>query len=134
MDLAGVSAAVPTPFHDDGTLDQIGLAALVEAYGEAGAERMAVLGSNGEGALLDERERNTVISTARAAASGLPLFIGVAAGEPRLDAAQQAEVAGADVLLVELTGSQTEQHLFELETLAGLGPPLVLDHHPGTTG
>lgn len=134
MNLVGVSAAVPTVFHEDGTLDQAGVAALVEAYGEAGAERVAVLGANGEAPLLDERERNTVITTALAAAAGLPLLVGLGAGEGRLDAARQAEIAGADALVVELGAAEPERRRAELEALAALGPPLVVDHHPAATG
>lgn len=134
MNLVGVSAAVPTAFHDDGTLDQTGLAALVEAYGEAGAERVAVLGTGGEAALLDERERTTVIRTALAAAAGLPLLVGLAAGESQLDSARQAVVAGADVLVVELSTAEPERRRAELETVSELGPPLVVDHYPNATG
>ncbi len=129
MDLAGVSAAVPTPFHDDGNLDPAGLAALVEAYGEAGAKRIAVFGSSGEGGLLDERERDTVLRTAAAAAAGLPLLVRVPAGGDRLDLARQAVAAGADVLVVQTGGSEPARLSADLETLARLGPPLVVDHY-----
>lgn len=134
MNLGGVSAAVPTAFHDDGTLDQAGVAALVEAYGEAGAQRIAVLGTGGEAALLGERERNAVIRTALAAAAGLPLLVGLSAGEGRLDAARQAVAMGADILVVELGAVEPERRQAELETLAELGPPLVVDDHPSATG
>ncbi len=129
-----MTAVVPTAFHDDGTLDQPGVAALVEAYGEAGAERIVVLGSAGEAGLLDERERNTVIRTALAAAAGLPLLVGLAAGEDQLDAARQAVVTGADILVAELHAPDPEQRRAVVETLSELGPPLVVDHHPSATG
>lgn len=134
MKLVGLFAAVPTAFHDDGALDRAGVAALVDAYGEAGAAGIAVLGVTGEGALLDERERNTVITTARAAAAGLPVLVGLSVGEGRLDAARQATGSGADALVVELTVGTPEHRRTELEALAELGPRLLVDDHPAATG
>lgn len=43
---------MPTAFHDDGALDRSGVAALVDAYGEAGVDGFAVLTVAGEAALL----------------------------------------------------------------------------------
>lgn len=129
----GVHAVVPTAFHDDGRLDPDGVAALVEAYGDAGVDGVVVLGVMGEAPDLDRSERRQVVATARAAAAGLPVTVGLGApGHEQLASAREAIDAGADRLLAGLAAGPDTGGL--LQSLAALGPPVVAQHHPASTG
>jgi len=127
MDLSGggVVAVVPTVFHDDGALDREGTAALVDAYGSAGVDGFIVLGTMGEGDLLDDRERREVLAITRSAASGLPVIAGVH-DDP-------SAVVSADALLFPLVGASAEERRAALDTATTIGLPLVLQHHPAVT-
>lgn len=129
----GVHAVVPTAFHDDGALDPDGVADLVGAYAEAGVAGVVVLGVMGEAHLLDRDERRKVVATARRAASGLPVTVGLGApGPDQLPAAREAVDLGAEQLLVGVAEPPGNADL--LAAIAGAGVPVVAQHHPAATG
>lgn len=129
----GVFAVVPTAFHDDGSLDLDGVAALVAAYADAGAAGLTVLGVMGEAGALDRDERRRVVATAKRAASGLPVVVGLGApGPDQLPAAREAIDLGADQLLAGLSGGPDNTDL--LSAIAAAGAPVVAQHHPAATG
>lgn len=129
----GVYAVVPTAFHDDGSLDADGVADLVAAYAEAGVAGLVVLGVMGEAHLLDRDERRRVVATARRAAAGLPVVVGL--GPPGPDqppAAREAVDLGADGLLVGVAAPPGNVDL--LAAVAATGVPVIAQHHPAATG
>lgn len=129
----GVHAVVPTAFHDDGSLDPDGVAGLVGAYADAGAVSVVVLGVMGEAHLLDRDERRRVVATAKRAAAGLPVIVGLGPpGPDQLPAAREAVDLGADRLLVGVAAPPGNADL--LSGIAALGAPVVAQHHPAATG
>lgn len=129
----GVFAVVPTAFHDDGSLDLDGVAALVAAYADAGATGLTVLGVMGEAHLLDRDERRRVVATALRAASGLPVVVGLGTpGPEQLPAAREAIDLGADQLLAGVAGGPGNADL--LASIVAAGAPVVAQHHPAATG
>lgn len=129
----GVLAVVPTAFHDDGSLDPDGVAALVEAYAAAGVVGLVVLGVMGEAHLLDRDERRRVVSTARRAAAGIPVAVGLGPpGPDQLPAAREAVDLGADRLLVAVAAPPGNADL--LSGVVAFGVPVVAQHHPAATG
>ncbi|MFN5690142.1 dihydrodipicolinate synthase family protein, partial [Bradyrhizobium sp.] len=52
----GTFAIAPTPFHDDGRIDEASIDRLVDFYAEAGCDGITVLGIMGEAPKLDAAE------------------------------------------------------------------------------
>jgi len=101
----GVLIAVPTPMHEDETLDLPRLRELIHYYRESGLAEgncvCTVLGAGGEAMHLDESERRAVAETAVQAANGeIPVFIGVGHTRTRtaVELARHADRVGADGL------------------------------------
>src|SRR4051812_50054750 len=70
--LAGVWNIVPTPFLDDGSLDEASLPTLTRFVVGCGVDGMTILGVLGEAAKLSDAERATVIGGGIAAAGDPP--------------------------------------------------------------
>jgi len=100
--LSGVLIALASPVGRDGSVDEPGVARLVEHVLAGGVHGVLALGSTGETASLDEKGRRTVLAAVvRASGGRVPVICGVA--QSHLGAAQ-AEIAaaaqlGADAVL-----------------------------------
>lgn len=125
-----LAAAVPTAFHDDGSLDRDGLTALAATYASAGCTLLIALeATGGEPDTLDPDERDTVVRAIREGGSGLPVYVGVGAVEAAAVArAHRAGAAGADGLVATVV-SEHQRAGELLAEIAGTGVPLWL-HHP----
>ncbi len=55
-DARGVFVIAPTPFADDGTIDERSIDSMVDAFAAAGATGITVLGMMGEAPKLDAAE------------------------------------------------------------------------------
>lgn len=133
MEIQGLHAVVPTVFHDDGGVDLDGTAAVVEAYGEAGAIGILAMGVMGEGHLLDDNERRRVTQLVRRVSAGLVLTIGLGSPGPnQVGAARQAADAGADAVLVGLGSDEERAGL--VQSVADIGAPVIVQDHPAATG
>jgi dihydrodipicolinate synthase/N-acetylneuraminate lyase len=101
--ISGTLAAAVTPLCDSGVrLDEDGFAALLEFYGASGLEGLLVLGTTGEGILLEQGERHRVAELAVAGAGALRIIVHCGAqstAETSALAAHAAE-AGADGVAV----------------------------------
>lgn len=101
--LRGVLLPFTTPFGAGGEVDAAALGANIERWNETGIKGYVALGSTGERAHLDERERLEVVESARAAVPRRMAFV-VGVGEQGTRAtiaeARRAAGAGADALLV----------------------------------
>ncbi|TME41346.1 MAG: dihydrodipicolinate synthase family protein [Chloroflexi bacterium] len=102
-ELSGVLIALASPLKRDGTVDEPGVARLVEHVLAGGVDGLLALGSTGETASLDEKARRTVLTAVVQAAQGkVPVICGVAqshlaAARVEVEAAAQL---GADAALV----------------------------------
>ena len=75
--LTGVFNITPTPFHQDGRLDEASLRRLTAFTRGKGVNGMTILGVLGEADKLTERERDQVIAaTIEEAGSGFPVCVG----------------------------------------------------------
>ncbi len=63
MKLEGVYSVLPTPFHEDGSLDHESMRRVVDLFISCGVSGLTALGVTGEVARLTERERNEVLKT-----------------------------------------------------------------------
>jgi 4-hydroxy-tetrahydrodipicolinate synthase len=95
---AGVLCALVTPFNADGTPDRRALAELVEFQLRGGAAGLFVLGTTGEGVLLDAAERRQLTEQLAGLVDGrLPLVVHCGAADTPTTAslARHAEGLGA---------------------------------------
>lgn len=76
--LRGLGVALITPFREDSSVDTQALIRLVQHNINNGTDYLVVLGTTGETATLNAKEKQTVIDTVKKAALGkLPLVLGV---------------------------------------------------------
>ena len=76
--LRGLGVALITPFREDSSVDTQALIRLVQHNINNGTDYLVVLGTTGETATLNAKEKQTVIDTVKKAALGkLPLVLGI---------------------------------------------------------
>ena len=101
--ISGTLAAAVTPLRDGGTrLDEDAFAPLLEFYGASGLDGLLVLGTTGEGILLEREERRRAAELAIDASGPLRMIVHVGAqttAETSSLAAHAAQ-AGADAVAV----------------------------------
>jgi len=135
----GVYTICPTPFHDDGTLDQASIATLVEFQIEAGVSGLAILGFLGEAHKLSNAERRVVVETfSRCAAGRVPVWVGVRALglAGAIEQAQEAAQAGAAAVFAAPldNASDTVQFSYYRSLATALSIPVVIHDFPDSFG
>lgn len=142
MNLAAVFPPMATPFDND-EVDVPAIRSNIEKWTRAGVGGVVVLGSNGEGPLLDENESDRVIDAARAALrSGLLLIAGTGRESTRatIAASRRAAAMGADAVLVRTPSyfkSRMTSEAFVRHYTAvadGSPAPVLLYNYPAVTG
>src|SRR3954470_24828622 len=76
---AGTFAIAPTPFHDDGRIDEKSIDRLTDFYAEVGCEGVTVLGILGEAPKLDGAEAEQVATRFVKRAKTMQVIVGVSA-------------------------------------------------------
>jgi len=76
---AGTFAIAPTPFHDDGRIDEKSIDRLTDFYAEVGCDGVTVLGILGEAPKLDAAEAEQVAIRFIKRAKGMQVIVGVSA-------------------------------------------------------
>lgn len=101
--IGGIFPALATPLLPDGQVDVPGMRRLVRFVLDAGVHGLVPLGSTGEGALLEERERRTAVEAVSVeAANRVPLVVGIEQPTPdsaRVELRAAASVGARAVLL-----------------------------------
>ncbi len=103
MGLSGTLAAAVTPLREAGTqLDDAAFPPLLEFYGGSGIDGLLLLGTTGEGILLEAGERRRAAELAVAGAGRLPVIIhcGAQTTAQTCALAAHAGEAGADAVAV----------------------------------
>lgn len=78
-DASGTFAIAPTPFHEDGRIDETSIDRLVDFYGQAGCDGITVLGIMGEAPKLDAPEALAVATRFVKQAKNMSIIVGVSA-------------------------------------------------------
>jgi len=138
--LEGVWNIVPTPFLDDGSLDEASLPGLTRFVAGCGVTGMTILGVLGEAAKLSDDERSRVIAGVLAAADGLPVCVGVthAATDRAIAYAREAQAAGAHSVmlappaLARPNDAAVLSHYLDVADAMDL--PIVVQDHPASSG
>jgi 4-hydroxy-tetrahydrodipicolinate synthase len=103
MGIQGVYSVLPTPFHDDGSLDHESLRRVIDLFVGAGVDGLTTMGVTSEVARLSDRERASVLETVVAHVNGrVPVVVGVTSdGLVRsIDYSQHAQQIGAAAVMV----------------------------------
>lgn len=138
--LRGVFTALVTPFRRDGSIDWDGLRRLVEFQVEAGVDGLVPVGSTGESATLEMREKVEVIARVVEWVNGrVPVIAGTGTNSTRstIELTRQAKAVGADAALVVCPyyNKPTQQGLYEhfRALVEAVEIPIVLYNVPGRT-
>ena len=103
MTLEGVYSVLPTPFADNGDVDEASLRRVVELFIAAGVNGVTALGVTGEVARLDDRERARVLEVVVDQGKGrIGIVAGTSADGTRtcIQYSRQARDAGATAVMV----------------------------------
>jgi len=138
--LRGVWNIVPTPFHDDASLDEDGIRSLVDFVIGTGVDGITVLGVMGEVSRLSDAERRRIIELTVGHAEGrLPICAGVshAATDRAVAFAREAEALGAhSVMLAPPALAKPNDDAVRAHYLAvadAVTIPIVVQDHPASS-
>jgi 4-hydroxy-tetrahydrodipicolinate synthase len=139
-DLGTILTAMITPFDEQGELDAPEAARLASWLVGRGNDGLVVAGSTGEGMMLDRRERTALIGAVKdAVGNRASVIANVGASDTRstVRAAQEAQAAGADALLVVVppyVKPTQSGMLLHFGAVAQATPlPLIVYNIPGRT-
>lgn len=99
----GISTAIVTPFHTDGTLDLEAFHDLIEMQHSCGCKALTVCGTTGEAPALSLYEHHTLVSHAAKQSNGrMPIIAGCGSNDlsHALELTHSACEAGCDAVLV----------------------------------
>jgi 4-hydroxy-tetrahydrodipicolinate synthase len=136
----GVYAIAPTPFHEDGRIDEASTDRMVDFYRHVGCTGVTILGIMGEAPKLDHVEAlglvNRVIRRA-----GIPIVVGVSApgfAAMRSLARSAMDAGAAGVMIAPPQSLRTDDQIVTYFTQAaeavGTDVPFVLQDYPLTLG
>jgi 4-hydroxy-tetrahydrodipicolinate synthase len=105
--MAGIEGVIPilaTTFNDDGSLDLVSQAKLVNYLLESGAHGLGLLGNASEGYTLDDDERRTILHLVTREVNGrVPLVVstGHTGTDAAVRASREAQDGGAGALMIQ---------------------------------
>jgi 4-hydroxy-tetrahydrodipicolinate synthase len=136
----GTFAIAPTPFHDDGRIDEASLDHMADFYVEAGCTGVTLLGIMGEAPKLDAEEAMGVVRrVAKRIGDIIPVVVGVSApGFAAMRTLAQAamDAGAAGVMIAPQPGIRTDDQIVNYfgQAVAAVGSdvPWVLQDYPLT--
>jgi 4-hydroxy-tetrahydrodipicolinate synthase len=133
----GTFAIAPTPFHDDGRIDETSIERMTDFYGAAGCAGITVLGIMGEAQKLDQQEAIEVATRVIRQAKDLSIVVGVsAAGFAAMRSLTCATMdAGAAGVMIApppslRTDDQIVTYFRQAVDAIGIDVPWVLQDYP----
>jgi 4-hydroxy-tetrahydrodipicolinate synthase len=136
----GVYAIAPTPFHEDGRLDDASADRMVDFYRDVGCSGITVLGIMGEAPKLDHVEALALVNRVIRRAT-IPIVVGVSApgfAAMRSLARSAMDAGAAGVMIAPPQSLRTDDQIVTYFTQAAeaIGPdvPFVLQDYPLTLG
>jgi len=138
--LSGYAPALPTPFNDQGNIDDAAFARLCELQIANGATALVVCETTGEAPTLSPKERRDLVRIAVSLSRGrVPVIAGAGANATAhaVELTRDAETAGADAILsvVPYYNKPTQAGLYaHFREIAGsTGLPVILYDAPSRT-
>ena len=133
----GLFAIAPTPFHDDGRIDETSIDRMTDFYSAAGCTGITVLGIMGEAQKLDQQEAVEVAARVIRRAKDLSIVVGVSASgfaAMRALTCAAMDAGAAGVMIAPLPSLRTDDQIvtYFRQALDAIGPavPWVLQDHP----
>jgi 4-hydroxy-tetrahydrodipicolinate synthase len=135
MELHGVLPILPTPFTDDGAVDEASMRRLVDFELAVGAHGVSVLGFMGEAHRLAGFERKQVVTASVGQAAGaFPVWVGVLAfgAAGAIEQAREAQELGAAGAFVAPPPVQSDQAIFDYyaSVAAAVEIPIAIHDFP----
>jgi NAD(P)-dependent dehydrogenase (short-subunit alcohol dehydrogenase family) len=136
---AGTFAIAPTPFHDDGRIDEKSIDRLTDFYAEVGCDGVTVLGILGEAPKLDAAEAEQVAVRFVKRAKNMQIIVGVSApgfASMRSLAKASMDAGAAGVMIAPpphlRTDDQITGYFKQAQEAIGDEIPWVLQDYPLT--
>jgi 4-hydroxy-tetrahydrodipicolinate synthase len=140
---AGTFAIAPTPFHDDGRIDERSIDRLTDFYAEVGCDGVTVLGILGEAPKLDAAEAEQVsvrfVKRAKTSSKTMQIIVGVSApgfAAMRSLALKSMDAGAAGVMIAPpphlRTDDQITGYFKQAQEAIGDDIPWVLQDYPLT--
>ncbi|QPF82362.1 dihydrodipicolinate synthase family protein [Bradyrhizobium genosp. L] len=136
---AGTFAIAPTPFHDDGRIDEASIDRLTDFYTEVGCDGVTVLGILGEAPKLDAAEAEQVALRFVKRARKLQVIVGVSApgfATMRSLAKKSMDAGAAGVMIAPPPHLRTDDQIIayfkQAQEAIGDDIPWVLQDYPLT--
>src|SRR5882757_8534438 len=136
---AGTFAIAPTPFHDDGRIDEASIDRLTDFYTDVGCDGVTVLGILGEAPKLDSAEAEQVALRFVKRAKKLQVIVGVSApgfATMRALAQKSMDAGAAGVMIAPPPNLRTDDQIvgYYKQAAEAIGPdvPWVLQDYPLT--
>lgn len=142
VDIRGIIVPIITPMNEDESINLSVLKEQCDRVIEAGSHAIFAFGTNGEGYILNSKEKELVLSTIVKHVNGrVPVYAGSGCISTRetIEQSKMAEACGADVLSIITpsfgAASQDElQRHYESVAAAVPNMPIVLYNIPARTG
>src|SRR6201985_1583946 len=136
---AGTFAIAPTPFHDDGRIDETSIDRLTDFYAQVGCEGVTVLGILGEAPKLDAAEAEQVAIRFVKRAKTMQVIVGVSApgfASMRSRAKASMDAGAAGVMIAPPPSLRTDDQIIgyfkQAQEAIGDDIPWVLQDYPLT--
>jgi 4-hydroxy-tetrahydrodipicolinate synthase len=136
---AGTFAIAPTPFHDDGRIDEKSIDRLSDFYAGIGCDGVTVLGIMGEAPKLDGSEAEEVAKRFVKRAKNMQVIVGVSApGFAAMGSLARAsmDAGAAGVMIAPTPNLRTDDQIvgYFRQAVEAIGPdiPWVLQDYPLT--
>jgi 4-hydroxy-tetrahydrodipicolinate synthase len=136
--IKGVIPIAPTPFHDDGRVDETSLDRMTDFFLESGIDGITILGQLGEAPKLDHKE-SIGIATRIIKRASVPIIVGVSApgfAAMRSLAREVMELGAAGVMIGPPNTLRTDDQIvtYYRQAAEAIGPdvPFVLQDYPLT--
>lgn len=139
--LAGSFPVLPTPFREDGSIDEADFLAVIDFAVESGSDGVVYPGVASEvDTLTPEERRSQVALLGRHVAGRIPIVVGASDPAPTRSAehvAQAAEIGAAAAMVMAplALGNDIEAQIDYFRTVcAGAGIPIMLQNQPRPIG
>ena len=138
---AGTFAIAPTPFHDDGRIDEKSIDRLTDFYAEVGCDGVTVLGILGEAPKLDADEAEQVAIRFVKRAKNMQIIVGVSApgfASMRSLAKASMDAGAAGVMIAPPPSLRTDDQIvgYYAQAVEAIGRdvPFVIQDYPLSIG
>ncbi len=134
--IAGVVPIVPTPFHEDGRIDETSLDRLIDFFGACGVSGLTLLGQLGEAPKLEPREAMSIVSRV-IKRTRLPVIVGVSSpgfAMMSMLAREAMDVGASGVMIAPINTLRTDDQIvgYYRDAVDAIGAdiPFVLQDYP----